>query len=170
MTRSQSIESFEIWLLVWKSADASKESSAPTSSRSNFTQISGLLCTSPCTSRFSSSLTLDMSSKLGKVIIKSAPKYRLDNERNVLKHFHAQPGIRQLMDETQDPPSLVLKHFDDNLLTASNTKRLSKPEIKFVAKRILKALQAFHEDGYVHTGTAFLCFVNVFSSPMLTRL
>ncbi|KAF8864050.1 kinase-like protein [Acephala macrosclerotiorum] len=86
-----------------------------------------------------------------KVIIKSAPKYRLDNERDVLKHFHARPGIRQLLDETQDPPSLVLKHLDDNLLTASNSKRLEKPEIKFIAKRILEALQAFHEDGYVHT-------------------
>ncbi|PVH82014.1 putative serine/threonine protein kinase [Cadophora sp. DSE1049] len=92
-----------------------------------------------------------MSSNLGKVIIKSAPKYRLDNERDVLKHFHARQGIRQLLDETQEPPSLVLKHLDDNLLTASNSKRLEKPEIKFIAKRILEALQAFHEDGYVHT-------------------
>jgi len=92
-----------------------------------------------------------MSSNLGKVIIKTAPKYRLDNERDVLKHFHARPGIRQLLDETKDPPSLVLKHLDDNLLTSSNSKRLEKPEIKFIAKRILEALQAFHEDGYVHT-------------------
>ncbi|TVY78112.1 Serine/threonine-protein kinase US3-like protein [Lachnellula suecica] len=91
------------------------------------------------------------SSNLGKVIIKSAPKHRLDNERDVLEHFHARPGIRQLLDETQDPPSLVLKHLDDNLLTASNSKRLEKPEIKFIAKKILEALQAFHEDGYVHT-------------------
>ncbi|TVY34706.1 hypothetical protein LSUB1_G005774 [Lachnellula subtilissima] len=82
------------------------------------------------------------SSSLGKVIIKSAPKHRLDNERNVLEHFHARPGIRQLLDETQDPdpPSLVLQHLDDNLLHASNQKRLGKTEIKFVAKRILEAL------------------------------
>lgn len=73
------------------------------------------------------------------MIIKSAPKYCLDNERDVLKHFHARPGIRQLMDETQDPPSLMLKH-DDNLLTASSSKRLENPEIKFIAKRILEAL------------------------------
>jgi len=86
------------------------------------------------------------------VIIKSAPKYRLDNERDVLKHFHARSGIRQLLDETQDPPSLVLKHLDDNLLNASSSKRLGKPEIKFIAKRILEALRALHEDGYVHTG------------------
>lgn len=56
-----------------------------------------------------SPLTRSGSSNLGEVIIKSAPKYRLGNERDVLKHFHARPGIRQLLDETQDPPSLVLK-------------------------------------------------------------
>jgi casein kinase II subunit alpha len=78
----------------------------------------------------------------------------LENERDVLKHFHARPGIRQLLDETQDPPSLVLKHLDDNLLTVSNSKRLENPEINIIAKRILEALQAFHEDGYVHTGIA----------------
>jgi casein kinase II subunit alpha len=99
-------------------------------------------------------LTRSRSSHLGKVIIKSAPKYRLNNERDILKHFHARPGIRQLLDETQDPPSLVLEHLDDNLLAASNSKRLEKPEIKFIAKRILEALQAIHEDGYVHTGIA----------------
>lgn len=116
--------------------------------------------------RFTRHLTINRSSNLGKVIIKSAPKYRLDNERDILKHFHAQPGIRRLLDETQDPPSLVLKYLDDNLLTASNSKRLEKPEIKFIAKRILEALQAFHEDGYVHTGITLslsVCF-GVFDS------
>ncbi|KAL5328463.1 hypothetical protein ACEPPN_001962 [Leptodophora sp. 'Broadleaf-Isolate-01'] len=92
-----------------------------------------------------------MNSNLGKVVVKSAPKHRLDNERDVLRHFQTRPGIRQLLDETQNPPYLVLKHLDDNLLTTSNSKRLEKHEIKFVAKRILEALQALHEDGYVHT-------------------
>ncbi|KAK0128744.1 hypothetical protein ONS95_000699 [Cadophora gregata] len=84
---------------------------------------------------------------LGRVILKSAPKYRLDNERDVLRHFHARRGIRQLLDETQDPPSLVLKHLDENLLSASNFQSLKKTEIKFIAKRVLEALQASHEDG-----------------------
>ena len=113
-----------------------------------------------------SHLTRYRSSNLDKVIINSAPKYRLDNERDVLKHFHARPGIRQLLDETQDPPSLVLKHLDDNLLTASNLKRLEIPEIKLIAKRILEALQVPHEDGYVHTGIALplsLCFLVLYS-------
>jgi casein kinase II subunit alpha len=86
------------------------------------------------------------------VIIKAAPKPRLDNERHVLQHFRGRPGIRQLLDQTRDPPSLVLEHLHDNLLAASNAKRLAKSEIKFIAKKILEALQTFHEDGYVHTG------------------
>ena len=32
--------------------------------------------------------TLNSASKLDKVIIKAPPKSRLDNERNVLQHFH----------------------------------------------------------------------------------
>jgi len=99
-------------------------------------------------------LTLNRSPTLGKVIINIPPKYRLDNERDVLKHFHARPGIRQLLDETQNPPTLVLKHLDDNLLSASNSKRLEKSEIKLVAKGILEALQELHKDCYVHTGIA----------------
>jgi casein kinase II subunit alpha len=108
----------------------------------------------PPIDRSLSPLTLNRSSNLGKVIIKSARKCRLENERDVLKHFNARLGIRQLLDETHDPPSLVLKHLDDNLLNVSSSKRLEKPEIKFIAKSILEALQALHDDGYVHTGMA----------------
>jgi casein kinase II subunit alpha len=93
------------------------------------------------------SLTLNRNPSLGKVIIKSAPKYRLEIERNVLMHFNGRPRIRRLLDETQNPPSLVLKRLDDNPLNVSNQKRLETPEIKFIVKRIIEALQAFHEIG-----------------------
>ena len=88
----------------------------------------------------------------GKVIIKTAPQGRLENERDVLKHFSACPYIRQLIDETKTPPSLILQHLDDNLLHASNVKSLESSEVKFVAKRVLQAIQALHEEGYTHTG------------------
>ncbi|EPE26520.1 Protein kinase-like (PK-like) [Glarea lozoyensis ATCC 20868] len=71
---------------------------------------------------------------LGKVVIKTAPKHRLSNERDILKRFQSQQEFRQLMDETNDPPSLVLQRFDDNLLN-----------------RVLEALQGLHDKGYVHT-------------------
>jgi casein kinase II subunit alpha len=87
------------------------------------------------------------------VIVKRAPKYRLDNEREVFERFHGRPCIRQLFDEIQDPPSLVLKYLDDNLLNTSNSKSLERSDIKFVAKTVLEALELLHDAGYVYTGT-----------------
>ncbi|KAH8751781.1 kinase-like domain-containing protein [Hyaloscypha sp. PMI_1271] len=90
-------------------------------------------------------------SQAGKVIVKTAPQGRLENERDVLKHFRTCPYIRQVLDETKKPPSLILQHLDDNLLHASAVKTLESPNVKFVAKRVLQAIQALHEDGYIHT-------------------
>jgi len=86
------------------------------------------------------------------VVIKTALKYPFENEREVLKHFQGYPHIRQLIDEIQDPPALVLRHLDDNLLSASNSKKLEKSDVKFIAKRVLVALQALHEKSVVHAG------------------
>ena len=89
--------------------------------------------------------------QIGKVVIKNGPTERFENERNVLKHFQGQPYIRQMLDETKDPPSMVLKHLDDNLLNASAERAIEDLDVKFVAKRVLQALHALHEDGYTHT-------------------
>jgi casein kinase II subunit alpha len=87
-----------------------------------------------------------------KFIIKTAPQSRLENERDLLKHYRDNKHIRQLADETKDPPALVLRHFDDDLLDASNKKTLQSADVKRVAKSVLQALKALHEDGYTHTG------------------
>ena len=87
-----------------------------------------------------------------KVAIKQAPDHRLHNERQVLKDLKENPCIRPLVDTVEDPPALVLKYLDDNLLDASNARRLEKADIKFVARNVLTALDALHERGYVHTG------------------
>lgn len=84
--------------------------------------------------------------------MKSASPYRLNNERTILKKFKGQSGIRQLVDEIPDPQLLVLQYFDDNLLDASGSKQLEKHELRFIARKVLQALQALHSDGYVHTG------------------
>jgi casein kinase II subunit alpha len=91
-------------------------------------------------------------SQAGKVIIKTAPQGRLENERDVLKHFRTCPYMRQVLDETKKPLSLILQHLDDNLLHASSVQTLESSDVKFVAKRVLQAIQALHEDGYTHTG------------------
>ena len=89
-------------------------------------------------------------------MIKSVRHFRLGNERDILKRFQTRtPSLRPLIDEIEDPPNpptIVLKHLDDDLLNASATQRLTKLEIKCVAKKVLEALKVLHEDGYAHTG------------------
>lgn len=93
------------------------------------------------------------------MIVKTGPKHRLDKEREVLQRFHERPHIRQLIDTIQQPPAIVLEYLDDNLLRASNSKKLERVDVKFVARSILEALKMLHEDGYVHTGkVAFFIF------------
>ncbi|GAB1312314.1 Serine/threonine protein kinase [Madurella fahalii] len=81
--------------------------------------------------------------------------WRLRNEADVLKHY--QSGtlfLRPLVDEIRgpaDPPSIVLRYLDGDVLTESNKKRLSPPEIKKVARCVLEALRVLHRDGMVHT-------------------
>ena len=57
----------------------------------------------------------------------------------------------------------MLQYVDDNLLHASSKMTLESSEVKFVAKRILQALQALHHDGYTHTG-------KLFTAPVPLRL
>ncbi|PLB51615.1 kinase-like protein [Aspergillus steynii IBT 23096] len=86
------------------------------------------------------------------VIVKSVRHFRLQNECDVLRQFqHRSPYLRPLLDDIEDPPALILKHLDDDLLHASNCTRLSRLEVKHVARRVLKALTVLHADGYVHT-------------------
>lgn len=65
------------------------------------------------------------------------------------------PFIRPLLDEiaaADSPPGLVLRYLDDDVLQASNTQRLTRPELKYVARRVLEALAVLHNEGFVHTG------------------
>ncbi|RKF53140.1 hypothetical protein OnM2_108036, partial [Erysiphe neolycopersici] len=65
--------------------------------------------------------------------------------------FQGCPHIRPSLDQIEEPPALVLKFLLDNLLKASNMRRLERSEIKFVARGVLEALNIFHKAGYVHT-------------------
>lgn len=65
------------------------------------------------------------------------------------------PFIRPLLDEIEEPattPAIVLKHLDDDLLHAFNRQRFTRPEVKYVAKKVVEALSVLHEEGFVHTG------------------
>ncbi|RDL30808.1 uncharacterized protein BP5553_10153 [Venustampulla echinocandica] len=89
------------------------------------------------------------------VVVKSVNHFRLQNERDVLLHFKNQtPFIRPLLDEiatADSPPGLVLRYLDDDILQASNAQRLTRPEVQYVAQRVLEALAALHNEGFVHT-------------------
>lgn len=115
-------------------------------------------------------LTQDARSNcIGKqVVVKSVRgHWRLQNEAEVLARFQSRaPSLRPLVDEIvdpADPPAIVLKYLDSDLLVEPKKKTLARPEIKFVARKVLEALKVLHEGGYVHTGTEararlFHCF------------
>ncbi|KAE8404319.1 kinase-like domain-containing protein [Aspergillus pseudonomiae] len=89
------------------------------------------------------------------VMAKSVRHFRLQNERDVLRHFQNRtPWIRPLIDEITDPAvplTLILRYLDDDALHASNKQRLTRPEVKHVAKKVLQALSVLHDEGFVHT-------------------
>jgi len=89
------------------------------------------------------------------VVVKRAPKHRLDNEREVLGMVRAHPFVRQILDTIEDPPCLVLEFLDDNLLKVAGQKRIQGSDLKVVARNLLEALAALHENGFVHTGNVF---------------
>ncbi|KDN70502.1 putative serine/threonine protein kinase [Colletotrichum sublineola] len=91
-----------------------------------------------------------------KCIVKSVRgHWRLQNEANVLQSYQLKtPFLRPIVDEVIspiDPPSIILRHLDSELLTESKKKRLTRPEIKQVARCILEALLILHKDRMVHT-------------------
>ena len=87
-----------------------------------------------------------------KVVVKAAPDCFIRNERDILNRFQHVPSLRSLIDEIHDPPLLVLEHLDSNLLIESGNEKLKSSDVKRVAKTVLQALAAFHEEGIVHTG------------------
>ena len=65
------------------------------------------------------------------------------------------PQIDEIV-EASDPPAIVLKHLDDNLMNASATQKLTKREVKYVAERILEAPAVIHNYNYMLTPIALL--------------
>lgn len=69
----------------------------------------------------------------------------MENERDVLKRFQGRtPYLRPLVDGIEDPPKptiIVLKHLDEDLLTAAKKKTLNRKELKSVSRCIIEALK-----------------------------
>ncbi len=86
------------------------------------------------------------------MVIKRAPAHLLSIERKILEIVQGHMCIRQMIDNIEDPSSLVLEYLDDNLLEVCSRKRLESTDVKLVARIVLEALAALHENGFVHTG------------------
>ena len=71
-----------------------------------------------------------------------------------------------MIDNIENPSSLVLEYLDDNLLDVSRRKRLEGSEVKIVARTVLEALAVLHENSFVHTGQ----FVMIYTAPLTTVL
>lgn len=99
--------------------------------------------------------------KQEKFVAKSVPHFRLQNERDVLRRFQDRTtSIRPLLDEVEESSvdhALILRYLDDDVLHASNKQRLTRPEVKYIAKKVLEALSTLHDEGFVHTGILHLC-------------
>ena len=88
-----------------------------------------------------------------RVIVKTAPTKRLNNEAQTLQLFQGCHSIRQLVDQIEDPESVVLEYMDDNVLNLLQQKQLSKLEAKRALRATIEALVALHDKNIVHTGT-----------------
>lgn len=71
----------------------------------------------------------------------------------MLRLFRGCDSMRQLVDEIEDPRSLVLEYMDNNVLGLLKKKQLGRIEAKSALKATAQALVALHEKNIVHTGT-----------------
>ena len=62
------------------------------------------------------------------------------------------PYIRPLIEVADEPGFMVLRYLDDNVYTAASIQRLSRKDLRLVARTILGALEALHPKGYNHSG------------------
>jgi hypothetical protein len=77
------------------------------------------------------------------VIVKGADHPRISNERDALQRYQTRTPIRPLLDEIFEPAKpcgIVLQYLDADALAASSKKKLTKPEIKEVAKMVSTGL------------------------------
>lgn len=92
------------------------------------------------------------------VIVKHSEHFDVSNERDMLLRFQGKtPYIRPLLDEVDlgaeaRSPALVLRYLDEDLQSFLNRRTLTRRELKFVARGVLRALKVLHAEGFVHTG------------------
>jgi serine/threonine protein kinase len=86
------------------------------------------------------------------VVIKRAPPNQFKNEIGALHLCHGSPYIRQLIDTSDDPPSMILERLDTSLYAAACQEKLERRDIKQAAKAALRGLALLHDHGIIHNG------------------
>ncbi|KAK2051138.1 serine/threonine protein kinase [Colletotrichum caudatum] len=91
-----------------------------------------------------------------KCIVKSIQgHWHLKNEVFVLCKYQAISPLFCLLEdkimEPPDPPFIILQYLNSDLSAKSKRQKLSRPDIKKVAKSVLEALYILHRDGMVYT-------------------
>jgi serine/threonine protein kinase len=86
------------------------------------------------------------------ILIKTAPETRFRNETEALELCQGQKSIRQLIDVTDHPESLVLEYLDKTLYDASCEQRLDRQDIKRAVRTVLDGLAFLHAHKRAHTG------------------
>jgi len=76
----------------------------------------------------------------------------------MLQQFVGDSCIRNFIDHGKEPPFLVLEHLQFDALRSSSEARISRQDIKFVARNVLSALGSLHAKGIANTGNVIrLC-------------
>ena len=85
----------------------------------------------------------------------------------MLQQFVGNECIRQLIDYGNEPPFLVLEHLESDALRYSGEARISRQDIKFIARNILSALRSLHAKGIAHTGKTMPCHpaTSIYADP-----
>ena len=91
-------------------------------------------------------------------MLKCGPEVRLQREKEILQQFVGDSCIRNFIDHGKEPPFLVLEHLEFDALRSSSEARISRQDIKFIARSVLSALGSLHAKGIAHTGNVIrLC-------------
>ncbi|KIV97786.1 hypothetical protein PV10_01494 [Exophiala mesophila] len=85
------------------------------------------------------------------VVIKQALPGQLQNEIEALRLCQGSPYVRQLIDTTESPPTMVLEHLDTSLFSASRHCQLDKTDLKQAIKASLHGLSLLHGFGRIHS-------------------
>lgn len=101
-------------------------------------------------SLFTERLSSNAAQKL--VVLKCASDVRLQREREILQQFAGNAHIRQLVDWSKEPTLLVLEHLETDALRYSSEAKISRQNIKLIARSILSALESLHAKSIAHTG------------------